>query len=317
MSARPGGEADKFGSLYEGAWTIHHLLLVLSGGANAITVENVGEIAQGAEFTLLRNGATEVHQVKVKYRNANGWTPTILQAENVLDNARHHVTLGRQFHFISTIPAPKLVALTDRSRRSASLQSFVTDWMTEGLRPDWDYLVANAGSSDQSTWQLLRGMWMHCVGETDIRHMNDALAGLLRLFHALPTPVAAVRYVLPPGAIHGDPFLGNLIPGPEGPVLCDFDSTSIGPREWDLTPIAVGKLRFNYPHDDHSLVAAGYGFDVTTWEGFPVLRRIRELKLVTSVVPILRSNPSIRNQWRHRLETFKCGDAGAKWETYR
>ena len=189
MSARPGGETDKFGNLYEGAWTIHHLLLVLSGGAEAITVEDVGEIAQGAEFTLLRNAATEVHQVKVKYRNANGWTPKTLQAEKVLENARHHAELGRQFHFISTIPAPTLVALTDRARRSASLQSFTTDWMTEGLRPDWDYLVAKAASSDQAAWQLLRGMWMHCVGETDIRHMNDALAGVL-LDGAPPTLAA-------------------------------------------------------------------------------------------------------------------------------
>ena len=189
MSARPGGETDKFGNLYEGAWTIHHLLLVLSGSADAMTVEDVGEIAQGAEFTLRRNAATEVHQVKVKYRNANGWTPKTFQAEKVLDNARHHVELGRQFHFISAIPAPTLAALTDRARRSASLQSFTTDWMTEGLRPDWDYLVANVASSDQAAWQLLRGMWMHCLGEADIRHMNDALAGVL-LDGAPPTLAA-------------------------------------------------------------------------------------------------------------------------------
>jgi hypothetical protein len=81
--------------------------------------------------------------------------------------------------------------------------------------------------------------------------------------------------------------------------------------------VAVGKLRFNYPDDDHSLIVARYGFDVTTWEGFPVLRRIRELKLVTSVVPVLRSNPDIREQWQHRLTTFKHGDGDAKWTTYR
>jgi hypothetical protein len=142
-------------------------------------------------------------------------------------------------------------------------------------------------------------------------------AFLLQRCDELEAELADVRYVLPGGVIHGDPFLGNLIPGSRGPVLCDFDSTCVGPREWDLTPIAVGKLRFNYPHDDHSLVAATYGFDVTAWDGFTVLRRIRELKLVTSVVPILRSNPSIREQWHHRLTTFKRDDAEAKWETYR
>jgi hypothetical protein len=133
----------------------------------------------------------------------------------------------------------------------------------------------------------------------------------------LEAELAEVRYVLPRGVIHGDAFMGNLIPAPNEPVLCDFDSTCMGPREWDLTPVAVGKLRFNYEHDDQTPLAACYGFDVTTWDGFPVLRRIRELKLVTSVVPILRSNPSILTQWRHRLATFKRGDVAAKWETYR
>jgi hypothetical protein len=33
-------------------------------------------------------------------------------------------------------------------------------------------------------------------------------------------------------------------------------------------------------------------------------------------VPVLRSNPDIREQWQHRLTTFKLGDANAKWETY-
>jgi hypothetical protein len=55
------------------------------------------------------------------------------------------------------------------------------------------------------------------------------------------------------------------------PVICDFDSTSTGPREWDLTPAAVGKLRFNYPVDTDGQLASAYGFDVITWNGFPVL----------------------------------------------
>jgi Phosphotransferase enzyme family len=154
------------------------------------------------------------------------------------------------------------------------------------------------------------------LAEPEGLHPDDH-AFLIRRCDELETELANVRYILPGGVIHGDPFLGNLIPGVKGPVLCDFDSTCIGPREWDLTPVAVGKLRFNYPHDDHSLVVQRYGFDVTSWDGFPVLRRIRELKLVTSVVPVLRSNPDIREQWQYRFTSFKHGDAGAKWETYR
>lgn len=127
--------------------------------------------------------------------------------------------------------------------------------------------------------------------------------------------LAEIEPVLPAGPVHGDVFLGNLIPGPEGPVLCDFDSTSVGLREWDLTPAAVGSLRFAYPDDPHASFAAAYGFDVTTWPGFPTLRGLRELQLVTSVVPNLRANPAIRPQFEHRLASLKAGDS-ARWTPY-
>ena len=120
---------------------------------------------------------------------------------------------------------------------------------------------------------------------------------------------------LPPGPIHGDAFLGNLIPHTTGPVLCDFDSTSFGPREWDLAPVAVGSLRFDYEDDPHGPFAAAYGYDVTTWDGFPVLRSLRELQLVTSVLPVLRSNPPIRDQFEHRLSSLRAGDA-VRWQPY-
>ncbi|MEV6984794.1 aminoglycoside phosphotransferase family protein [Sphaerisporangium sp. NPDC051017] len=141
-------------------------------------------------------------------------------------------------------------------------------------------------------------------------------AFLMRECDEIEEALAGLRFVLPPGVIHGDAFLGNLIAGRRGPVLCDFDSTTVGPREWDLTPVAVGRLRLDYPGDDHALLAKNYGLDVMEWDGFPVLRRLRELKLVTSVLPILRSNPSVRAQWEHRMRTYKARDLTARWQPY-
>ncbi len=142
------------------------------------------------------------------------------------------------------------------------------------------------------------------------------LVYLLGECERIEAELAEISYVLPPGPIHGDAFLGNLIPSPDGPVICDFDSSADGPREWDLTPVAVGRLRFDYPGDAYGELAAGYGFDVLSWPGFPVLRQIRELKLVTSVIPILRSNPGLREQWAFRLRSFRERDTAAKWSTY-
>ncbi|TDQ54411.1 phosphotransferase enzyme family protein [Actinorugispora endophytica] len=131
------------------------------------------------------------------------------------------------------------------------------------------------------------------------------------------TAVRALDYRLEPGPIHGDPFPGNLVPGPDGPVLCDFDGVSHGPREWDLTPVAVGRLRMNYPVDHHTPLAAAYGADVTAWPGFDVLRRVRELVLVTSVLPQLDSNPGLRAQWEPRYRSLRQSDTRTRWNTYR
>jgi hypothetical protein len=129
--------------------------------------------------------------------------------------------------------------------------------------------------------------------------------------------LSGLEPLLPPGLIHGDSFLGNIIVGENGPVLCDFDSTCWGPREWDLTPIAVGALRFDYGGDPAARFAAAYGHDVQSWPGFPALRRLRELQLVTSVLPVLAANPGLQPQWRFRVDSLRRGDAGARWSTYR
>jgi hypothetical protein len=47
-----------------------------------------------------------------------------------------------------------------------------------------------------------------------------------------------------------------------------------------------------------------------------VLRRLRELQLVTSVLPVLDANPALRPQWRLRLDSLRDGDDGVRWSPY-
>lgn len=74
MSPRPGGEADKFGNLYEGAWTVRHVLYVLMGKADSITVEDVGDLAEGSEFTY-RHG--EVCESRPRTGTCPEWSATV------------------------------------------------------------------------------------------------------------------------------------------------------------------------------------------------------------------------------------------------
>ena len=129
--------------------------------------------------------------------------------------------------------------------------------------------------------------------------------------------LSTLEYRLPIGPVHGDAYLGNLIPGPDGPVLCDFDSTCAGPREWDLTPMAVGQLRLGHPPEQYRSFADRYGFDVTAWPGFPVLRQVRELKMVAGALPVLGGNPMVRAEFGRRLRSLRDGVDAPGWAPYR
>ncbi len=139
---------------------------------------------------------------------------------------------------------------------------------------------------------------------------------LLDCCDRLEETLAGLEFPLASSVVHGDAHLGNLIPSPDGPVLCDFDSTSVGPPEWDLTPVAVGVGRFGEPARTYREMVRAYGWDVTQWGGYSALREVRELKLITSVLPSVRSNPDVRPELMRRLDDFRRGDTRARWARY-
>jgi hypothetical protein len=64
-------------------------------------------------------------------------------------------------------------------------------------------------------------------------------------------------------------------------VLVDFDSASTGPREWDLVPTALqaSSLGWISRAEYDGFVAAYGGFDVMSSPAFPLLSRMRELRI--------------------------------------
>jgi hypothetical protein len=182
MSPRPGGESDKIGNRYEGAWTIWHLLRVLHGEGESIIVEAIGDLADGAEFGYKRavDGVLEMHQLKRQNRNANSWSVKSLQALGIWAKAKLHTDAGRQFHFISVLSSITLQELCDRARRSDSLDSFVKSWLTKPLRNEFNELSAPAiFGSPQTAWRVLRGIWISWHDERNIVQINSAFAGVL------------------------------------------------------------------------------------------------------------------------------------------
>jgi Ser/Thr protein kinase RdoA (MazF antagonist) len=69
---------------------------------------------------------------------------------------------------------------------------------------------------------------------------------------------AAARLDAPVQVVHADAWLGNVLRTPDGPVWTDFELTSVGPRELDLTCTDTSaRDRGRSPQDEAFL--AGYG----------------------------------------------------------
>jgi hypothetical protein len=189
MSPRRGGEAEKFGNRYEGAWTVRQLFEVLFGHAEQITVEATGENGKGVEFLLMRGGVVEAHQVKRQRGSANSWTLRALEAEGVLAAAAHHVENGREFHFVSVVPSQRLARLAGRARRATELKTFVEGLLDgKGIEADFNYLSSEVWGSPQKAWEVLRGLHVRWPDEGELRDTNSAFAGVL--LQGAPGPVA-------------------------------------------------------------------------------------------------------------------------------
>jgi len=163
--------------------------------------------------------------------------------------------------------------------------------------------------------------WSH----EQLHHSADDLFAVLReRGDRIEERLALVQWALPRGVIHGDAHSGNLIlptapqrPGPApDAIICDLDSVSVGPREWDLVATAHGVVRFGRPRPHHDALADAYGFDILTWSGWPVLRDLRELQLVTSVLDNAAGRPDVACQLGHRLRSYLSNNDGIVWTRY-
>jgi len=163
-------------------------------------------------------------------------------------------------------------------------------------------------------WRPLADVQARIGEATDLAPAD--LAFLQDRYDEVADQLSHLEFPSAPALVHGDAHLGNLIPSPAGAVLCDFDSSSLGPPEWDLTPLAVGVVRFGEPAGRYRELARTYGMDVTRWSGFGVLRAVRELKLITSVLPIIGSRPAVRAELFRRMADVRSGNTSARWARY-
>jgi aminoglycoside phosphotransferase (APT) family kinase protein len=153
--------------------------------------------------------------------------------------------------------------------------------------------------------------------------MNSSLAPADRAFlsdclEKLKDQYAKLRFSLPPGVIHGDASVGNVIHDRDGrPVLIDLDGFAIGPREWDLVLTAMYYDSFGWhTAAEYDAFAEMYGFDVMRWPGYPVLRDVREFLMVTWLSQQAGHDEEVAAEVRKRIVALRTGGSKRDWRPY-
>jgi len=138
------------------------------------------------------------------------------------------------------------------------------------------------------------------IDEEERAWLRDHCARLLDAYDRLSFP-------LPAGMIHGDAYRGNLLRDGHRVVLADWDAVSTGHREIDLIP-TLQAPRFGLPEDQRDAFIAAYGRDIRSWDGYPVLRDIRELSTASALLRDGHIDPAARRELRIRLRSIRTGD---------
>ena len=135
----------------------------------------------------------------------------------------------------------------------------------------------------------------------------------------LAVDFAALRFTLPSGPVHGDAYIANLIrsAGDTKVRLLDFEDFSWGPREWDVSMLAIRYQAFGgVGRDEYADYVATYGFDPIEWYGFPVIRAIREFDMTIWLMEKFAESSEVVAEIRRRVADLRDDQLPRRWRTF-
>ena len=129
---------------------------------------------------------------------------------------------------------------------------------------------------------------------------------------------AGLEFTLPPGVIHGDASIGNVLRDSDGhPVVIDLDGFAVGPREWDLALTAIYYDSFGWhTRREYQDFVRVYGYDIMTWPGYPVMRAVREFLMVTWVIQKAPESGQAAAEAAKRITALRTGASRKDWQPY-
>lgn len=126
---------------------------------------------------------------------------------------------------------------------------------------------------------------------------------------------ASLSFELESGPIHGDAHLGNLMRREDGTVvLIDLEAFAWGPREWDASVFAAAYAVFGWMGEaEYRRCVDRYGWDPLSWSGFPTMRAIRELNMVTWLMQRAGESDVVDDEIARRLADLRNDELPRRW----
>jgi Ser/Thr protein kinase RdoA (MazF antagonist) len=126
----------------------------------------------------------------------------------------------------------------------------------------------------------------------------------------------AVEPVLGRHVIHGDANIGNVLATDHGTVLFDLDGICWGPPEWDLVLTALYRDLGWHTDAEYADFCTAYGFDVTAWDGYPLYKAVRELRMTTWLAQKAGESPEIDAEIDQRITDLADPERPRSWRPY-
>jgi aminoglycoside phosphotransferase (APT) family kinase protein len=143
----------------------------------------------------------------------------------------------------------------------------------------------------------------------DLAFLNERMTAATSAYQTVAFPLGR-------GLIHNDAHLGNLLTdegSPYGYVLADWDSACAGPHEIDLVQEGAPGNRFGESTDLRQAFSHGYGYDISNWPGWKVLRELRDLHSLAAYIRTAPTKPAAGAELRLRLATLQTGERTHRW----
>jgi aminoglycoside phosphotransferase (APT) family kinase protein len=237
---------------------------------------------------------------------------------------QQEIRLAREFAQLD-VPAVRLAQITTRQPLDAH-DCLGTVW--ERLdEPDRDRIYEPFGRllrtfhQRAATVRLTLERWQPLasanrrLAQLQGRYPPADLAMLRNWAEQIAAELDHVEQALPPGVIHGQAEVGNVLLRGGDPVFIDLERVAIGPREWDLIDTAVTVTRFGLREEHHRDFADTYGFDVRAWSGYQTYRRLWELRAITWLMQHGRHRHEVAQEIEVRLQSWRDDDPDTRWSS--